>query len=69
VGHLLHTRILELLVFRYAKVLVQEFAVSADRGFINAMLALTANDEESPVYGVGWEDVIAICSHNTAEMV
>ena len=41
--------------FRYCHVLVQEFSVQADVGFVNALIALATNEEEQPLYGVGGE--------------
>ena len=37
---------------QFMQVLVQEFAVKADQGFINALLALIAPDKESVMYSV-----------------
>lgn len=37
---------------QFMKVLVQEFAVKADQGFINALLTLVASDKASAMYSV-----------------
>ena len=44
---------------KYFKVLVQEMALKADKGFINAMIALLQNDNVDSSYGVGFN----VCFH------